>query len=33
MILKEIIKEMMTIVDSFLTLIEISMLKLNDRVL
>jgi len=32
MILKEIIKEMMTIVDSFLTLIEISMLKLNDIV-
>jgi hypothetical protein len=33
MILKDLVKNMVAIVDSFLTLIEISMLKLNDRVL
>ncbi len=33
MILKDLMTQIATIVDSFLTLIEISMLKLNDRVL
>ena len=33
MILKDLVKEMLAVVDSFLTLIEISMLKLNDKVL
>jgi hypothetical protein len=33
MILKDLITHITTAVDSFLTLIEISMLKLNDRVL
>ena len=33
MILKDLVREMVAIVDSFLTLVEISMLKLNDRVL
>ncbi len=33
MILKDLVRGMVAIVDSFLTLIEISMLKLNDRVL
>lgn len=31
--IKDLVKEMAAIVDNFLTLIEISMLKLNDRVL
>ncbi len=33
MILKDLVKNMVAIVDGFLTLVEISMLKLNDRVL
>jgi len=33
MILKDLMAQIATVVDSFLTLIEISMLKLNDRVL
>jgi hypothetical protein len=33
MILKDLMTQIAAVVDSFLTLIEISMLKLNDRVL
>jgi len=33
MILNTLVKEIVAVVDSFLTLIEISMLKLNDKVL
>ncbi len=33
MILKDLVMGMITVLDVFLTLIEISMLKLNDRVL
>ena len=33
MILKDLVMVMIAVLDGFLTLIEVSMLKLNDRVL
>jgi len=33
MILKDLVKQIIVVVDTFLTLVEASMLRLNDRVL